>query len=203
VEDKIRSYGKIFRKALAEAGVEDLDTRVSSYERRLGGMYASEAFKGFNIYPSTNVTHVYAVIAMCLELKELGFEDPRIIEIVNAGFKARKNFFKRLIRTIDLLPNAYKIAHKWNISDHEKRVEDGSLSYDYFNVTEGKIEYCISRCIYVQMFEHYGIRNLCKIFCMTDTMSYENLTRHVVFIRHSDLSDGPCCHDEVIDKRTR
>lgn len=26
------------------------------------------------------------------------------------------------------------------------------------------------------------------------------LTRHVEFIRHSDLSDGPACHDEVIRK---
>ena len=30
--------------------------------------------------------------------------------------------------------------------------------------------------------------------------AYSNLTRHVKFIRHSDLSDGECCHDEVIDK---
>lgn len=133
----------------------------------------------------------------------MDLRDPRIIEIVNAGFSARRNFYKRLIRAIDLLPNAYRIAHKWNISDHEKRVEDGSLTYDYFNVAEDKIEYCISRCIYVQMFEHYGIRPLCKIFCMTDTTAYENLPKHVVFIRHSDLSDGPCCHDEVMDKRRR
>ena len=27
------------------------------------------------------------------------------------------------------------------------------------------------------------------------------LTRHVRFIRHSDLSDGDSCHDEVIRKR--
>ncbi len=203
MEKTIRSYGKIYRKALSESGIEDIDKKVSSYERRLEEMYASEDFKGFNVYPSTNVTHVYAVIAMCLELKELGFEEPRIIEIINTGFSARRNFYKRLIRAIDLLPNAYRIAHKWNISDHEKRVEDGSLKYDYFNVAEDKIEYCISRCIYVQMFEHYGIRSLCKIFCMTDTTAYENLPKHVVFIRHSDLSDGPCCHDEVMDKRRR
>ncbi len=76
-----------------------------------------------------------------------------------------------------------------------------SLTYDYFNVSEGKIEYCISKCVYIEMFEQYDIRSLCKIFCMTDTASYENLPKHVRFIRHSDLSDGSCCHDEVIDKR--
>ena len=100
----------------------------------------------------------------------------------------------------DALPNCYQIAKKWNISDHDKRVRDGSLIYDYFNVSDGKIEYCISKCMYVEMFKAFGIRSLCKISCMTDTTSYENLPKHVRFIRHSDLSDGDRCHDEVIDK---
>ena len=52
--------------------------------------------------------------------------------------------------------------------------------------------------MYVAMFEYYGIREYCKIFCMSDTQAYANLTKHIKFVRHSDLSDGPCCHDEVI-----
>ena len=87
-----------------------------------------------------------------------------------------------------------------NIGDHEKRMTDGSITYDYFNVTRDKVEYRISKCMYVEMFETYGIRPLCKIFCNTDTRAYSGLTRHVEFIRHSDLSDGPACHDEVIRK---
>lgn len=35
-------------------------------------------------------------------------------------------------------------------------------------------------------------------FPNTDTFANANLTRHIEFIRHSDLSDGPACHDEVI-----
>ena len=65
------------------------------------------------------------------------------------------------------------------------------------------VEYRISKCMYVEMFECYGIRSLCKIFCNTDTRSYAGLTRHVRFVRHSDLSDGPCCWDEVHRKRVR
>lgn len=38
---------------------------------------------------------------------------------------------------------------------------------------------------------------------MTDTTSYDNLPKHVRFIRHLDLSDGDCCHDEMIDKRKK
>ena len=123
------------------------------------------------------------------------------IEAVNHGFVRRRNFFRRIIRAIDLLPNSFSIAKKWNIRDHDRRVRDGSITYDRFDVDKDRIEYRISGCMYVKMFEAYGIRSLCKIFCMTDTTSYENLRRHVTFIRHSDLSDGDACHDEIIRRR--
>jgi hypothetical protein len=121
--------------------------------------------------------------------------------IINKGFERRRNFFKRIIAVINMLPNSFDIARKWNISDHDKRVRDGSITYDYFHVNKNKVEYHISKCMYVEMFEYYGIRSLCKIFCMTDETAYAGLTRHVRVIRHSDLSDGDACHDEVIRKK--
>lgn len=45
--------------------------------------------------------------------------------------------------------------------------------------------------MYAEMFAFYGIRELCKIFCMTDIQAYTNL------VRHSDLSDGDCCRDDI------
>lgn len=197
----IEKYADIYRKTLGAAGLAGTERAIAAYKERLSEMYRSENFKKHSVYPSTNAVHVYAVIAMCLELKAHDLGDKQIIDAINSGFSARRNFFRRLIRAIDKLPNSYKIARKWNISDHDKRVKDGSITYDYFNVSEGKIEYSISKCVYVEMFETYGIRSLCKIFCMTDTTAYENLKRHVKFIRHSDLSDGDSCHDEIIDRR--
>lgn len=161
-------------------------------------MYASDLFKEHNIYPTMNVVHIYDVIAMCLELKKAGLSESAIIDSINRGFGSRRKFFNNLIRLIDLLPNSFEIAKKWNINDHEKRVKDGSITYDVFAVTNDKVEYIISKCMYVEIFESYGIRSLCRIFCMTDETAYGGLTRHVEFIRHSDLSNGDCCHDEVI-----
>ncbi|MBQ9686164.1 MAG: L-2-amino-thiazoline-4-carboxylic acid hydrolase [Oscillospiraceae bacterium] len=202
VTDKtIENYTKIYRKALTDRHFSEIETEIDAYRKRLAEMYASEDFKKFCNYPSTNTVHVYAVIAMCLGLKRYDLSDREIIDTINSGFSVRKNFFRRLLRFIDRLPIAYHIAEKWNISDHDKRVMDGSLTYDYFNVTDGKIEYCISKCVYIEMFELYGIRSLCKIFCMTDTSSYENLPKHVEFIRYSDLSDGSCCHDVILAKQ--
>lgn len=148
-----------------------------------------------------DVAKVYAVIAMCLELKEYGLSDNEIIDFVNFSFWKLKKIFAVFEKMIDMLPNSYQIAKKWNVSDHANRVKDGSIIYDMFEVSDGKIEYSISKCMYIEMFQYYGIRRLCKIFCMTDEYAYANIPRHVKFIRHSDLSDGDCCHDEVIDRR--
>ena len=197
----VKKYGKIYRKILSKGKYPDPDRKQAAYEKRLADMYASENFARHNVYPTTNTKHIYAVIAMCLELKKFGLSDPEIIDEVNSGFSGRRNFYKYLIRCIDLLPNSYHIAEKWNISDHEKRIVDGSIHYDQFDVSEGRIEYNISKCVYVEMFETYGIRPLCKIFCMTDTTAYSSLEKHVEFIRYSDLSDGDCCHDVIMDKR--
>ena len=197
----VKKYGKIYRRILVIGNYPDPDVKQKAYEKRLTELYASEKYKEHNIYPSTNTEYVYAIIAMCLELKGLGLSDKEIIDIINRGLSLRRNFFKNLIRCIDLLPNSYKIAEKWNISDHAKRVQDGSIYYDKFEVSDGKIEYSISKCMYVEMFETYGIRPLCIIFCMTDTTAYSNLEKHVKFIRYSDLSDGDSCHDIIMDKR--
>ena len=201
ISKTVKKYGKIFRKILVIGNYPDQDAKQEAYEKRLAEMYASEKYAEHNIYPSTNTEYIYAIIAMCLELKRFGLSDKETIDAINRGFNGRRNFFKYLIRCIDLLPGSYRIVKKWNIADHDKRVKDGSIFYDRFDVSDGKIEYSISKCMYVEMFETYGIRPLCKIFCMTDTTAYSNLTKHVEFIRYSDLSDGDCCHDIIMDKK--
>ena len=185
---------------LKEVKLSDIEMRVKLYEQRLSKMYASDIFLKHNIYPTINTVKIYTVIDMCLELKKDNYSDKEIIDFVNGVFEKKRKFFRTIIQVINILPNSYQIAKKWNISDHDKRVKDGSVTYDYFNVSEGKIEYRISKCMYIEMFDYYGIRGLCKIFCLTDENAYANLPKHVKFIRHSDLSDGECCHDEVIER---
>lgn len=201
IKKSIKRYKRVFKVVLNHLNCDGIDEKLKQYSDRLAHMYSSDKFKEHNIYPSTDTEHIYAVIAMCQELKKLGLSDSDIIGAVNQGFNKRRTFFKRLIRCIDLLPNSFEIAKKWNISDHEKRIKDGSITYDYFKVDKDKVEYSISKCMYAEMFECYGIRTLCRIFCMTDETAYSGLTRHVNFIRYSDLSTGSSCHDEVIRKK--
>ena len=198
MEKEVLNYTKLYRKALEESGAADAEGRAQAYARRLAGMYASPVYARHAVYPTVNSKMVYAVIAMCLDCKEHGQSKDETIDFVNVVFQKRKKFFCALEKAVDFMPFAWNIAKKWNLSDHDSRVRDGSIQFDFFNVEDGKISYRIIGCAYVEMFRYYGIREYCKIFCNTDTQAYANLTRHVEFVRHSDLSDGDACHDEII-----
>lgn len=198
MEKYIKSYTKLFCDALSENRIPDAEDSARAYARRLKEMYSSEDFRSFNIYPTIDTYKVFAVIAMCLELSEYSFSDEKIIDFINKVFRRLKRLFGALEKIIDSLPCCYAVAKRWNLSDHANRVKDGSITYDTFTVEDDRIEYRISKCMYVEMFTHYGIRRLCKVFCISDEQAYSNLTRHIKFIRHSDLSDGGSCHDEII-----
>lgn len=193
----IEKYAKLYRSALWEQGIQAVEEKTAQYRKRLSEMYASQKYREHNVYPTMDVQKIYAVIAMCLELRSFSLSMQEIMAFSDGMFKKRKQVFARIIRLIDRLPNSWRIARKWNISDHAKRVRDHSITYEVFDAAEDRIEYRISHCMYVEMFTYYGIRELCKIFCNTDTQAYAGLTRHVCFVRHSDLSDGDCCWDEV------
>ena len=197
---EINKYVRLYRKALKKQKDADATAKAEKYRKRLAEMVSSEIYSRHNVYPTMNVNLIYAVVAMCLELKEQGLSDCEIMNFSDIVFNARKQAFAALEKLVDILPNSYRIAEKWNISDHDKRLRDGSLTFDYFEVKDGKIEYRISKCMYAEIFDYYGIRSLCRIFCKTDENAYANLTRHVSFIRHSVLADGDCCHDEIIRK---
>ncbi len=112
ISKAVMKYGKIYRKILVIGNHPDSDEKQEAYEKRLAEMYASPKYAEHNIYPTTNAEYIYAIIAMCLELREFGLSDKEIIDAVNRGFSSRRNFFKRLIKCIDLLPNSYQIAKK-------------------------------------------------------------------------------------------
>ena len=196
----VKKYSRIFKAELIARHFENPEKKTRAYIKRLRKMYGSEIFREHNVYPTMNVPMIYAVIAMCLELKKYSLSDSEIIKFTNTAFRRRKKAFKAFASFVDMFPFCYRIAEKWNISDHKKRIGDGSITYDKFEVSDGKIEYDISKCMYVEMFRYYGIRSLCKIFCTTDVFAYSALRKHIKFVRHSDLSTGNSCHDEIFDR---
>ena len=193
----VRKYARMYRGAIRRRGLPDVAEKTRAYEQKLTELYASEMFRKHNIYPSVQVPKVYAVVAMCLLLRSYGLRDEEIFDTVNDAFRVLRTLLYTLEQVIDLFPIAWTVAKKWNLADHDSRIKDSSIKFDYFDVTDDRVSYRISACKYVEIFEYYGIRGLCEIFCMTDTAAYAHLTRHVRFVRHSDLASGECCHDEV------
>ena len=198
MDKTVKKYVNMYRAALRRHGIEDVEGKTQAYAEELAEMLASDAYRQHDIYPSIPTAKVYAVIAMCLMLKSYGFGKEETFDIVNDAFRNLKALFACLEKIVDSLPCAWVVAKKWNIADYKSRLKDGSITFDYFTIEDGKISYSINKCMYVEMFEYYGVREYCKIFCMTDTQAYANLTKHVKFVRHSDLSDGGSCHDEVL-----
>ena len=122
IDKAIKKYTDIYEYGLKMQHCPDLNIITRSYAKRLRKMYASQKFREHNIYPTMSVETIYAVIAICLELKEQGLSDKEIIAFNNRAFNKRRRFFDILTKCIGVLPNCYSIARKWNISDHAKRV---------------------------------------------------------------------------------
>ena len=90
MDKQIRKYSKLYHEALKKTGFSDIDEMSSAYENRLRDMYDSPAYKAHNIYPTIAVELVYAVIAMCLELKGKGLSDREIMDFSDVVFLKRK-----------------------------------------------------------------------------------------------------------------
>lgn len=200
LELKVRRYTSLFREAVRKSDIPWPDKMTEKYTARLTDMYNSDKFREHNVYPTTDVAKVYAVIAMCLEFREYGLDDDKIIELVNYAFRNVRMIAGYIAGAVDKTPCCYDLVRIWNVNDHAKRLKDHSITYDSFKCSRDKVEYCISKCVYVEMFNYYGIKELCRIFCMTDEHAYANLKNHVTFVRHSDLATGDVCFDEIMRK---
>ncbi len=92
----VKKYTALYRSALLCAGMHDAAQKTRNYVARLTEMYASDAYWQHDRYPTMRVSMIYAVIAMCLGLKDAGLQKEAIIGFVNDAFRKRKQAFIRL-----------------------------------------------------------------------------------------------------------
>lgn len=110
LDRKVKSFSKYYRNILLNEGINDVVPKMNSYESRLREMYSSAQFAAHSVYPSMNVPFVYAVIAMCLELKDAGYTDDRMIPAVEKGMASRWNAFVGILKFIDRFPFTFPIV---------------------------------------------------------------------------------------------
>ena len=89
----VKKYTALYRSALLRAGMHDAAQKAQNYAARLTEMYASDAYRQHDRYPTMRVSMIYAVIAMCLGLKDAGLQKEAIIGFVNDAFRKRKQAF--------------------------------------------------------------------------------------------------------------
>ena len=92
-EKALKSYTKLFGKTLARSQVADAAKITRAFKTRLANMYASEDFRRHSAYPSIDTAKVYAVIALGLELREHGYSDREIIDLVNCALSTSSASF--------------------------------------------------------------------------------------------------------------
>ena len=103
---EINKYARLYRKALKKQKDADAAAKTEKYKKRLAVMVSSEIYRRHNVFPSMNIDLIYAVVAMCLELKEQGLSDREIMDFSDVVFKARRQMFAALEKLVDLLPNS-------------------------------------------------------------------------------------------------
>ena len=204
VNEKLaKKYSKMFFRTMKEIGREDAAELYKAFHNRYLDHLSSPEFADFSRYKTISLEKVYCAIThaqICLELGYSLEEAQRLWEEVLC--RNFKKFFNGSMAFLDALPNGYNIVAGWLYKDAKERIAENCLTYELLTYTDQKLEYKITRCAYVEIFEHYGIRQFCKVFCNND-LCMSVMHRHASFIRHSDLVDGPCCHDEVINLNKR
>ena len=193
-------YALRFSKAMKTLGRGDHKKLGAAFLRRYSAYLDSEEYKTFrDKYPSIGADKVYIGITFAEIMTKIGYtldEALRVWEDVFMADKKRK--INRLIRLIDTLGLGYKVASNWLDKDKQARDNDGSILYEYYRFGARELEYKIHTCAYVDLFERHGIRKFCKAFCNNDLCMCA-LRKSARFIRYSDLANGDCCHDKLVN----
>ena len=197
-EKYAKKYARMFANAMKEIGRNDSDVLHDAFRTRYLTHLNSPEFAEYSRYKTIALQKVYCAITHAQICLELGYtlEEAQWIweKVLSRKFK---KLFNRCMALIDALPNGYKIVAGWLYKDAKARIAENCLTFELLDYSDKKLEYKITRCAYVEIFEHYGIRNFAKVFCNSD-LCMEVMHRHAKFVRYSDLVDGPCCHDAVI-----
>lgn len=201
-EKLARKYTKLFCSSMKKAG-RYTPSLYEEYKNLYLDLTDSAEYKEFSKYKTMGINKVYAAIThtkLCQD-KGISLDEARNIWEKYTAKNIRR-IFRTVCKVIDILPNGYKIVSGWLYDDAQKRINENCLTYEFLDYTDKKLQYKITRCAYIELFEKYGIKKFCKVFCNND-LCMQVMHRKAKFIRHSDLTDGNCCYDEIINLKEK
>ena len=200
MKDPAKKYARMIAKAMKKAGRSDYCELESAFYRRFRAHQQSEIYREYLAkYPSIGVEKVYIGITFAQVLMQRGCSLDEALELWETRMIAgKRRVLERFIRLIDRLGMGYDTVGKWLDKDKQARDRDGLILYSQYHYNSRELEYKIHTCMYVELFEHYGIRRFCKAFCNNDLCMCV-LQKSAKFIRYSDRVDGDYCHDKLIN----
>lgn len=201
MEKKVKwmnQYSKLFAKAMKKIGREDYKKLEHMYRNRYMNHLCSKEFEEYLKYTSMTLELIYAAITFAQICLEIGLTLEEAQEIWEEHIaKSKRNMLRMVIVIVDSMSRGYEKVVDFLKNDANIHMKDESLTYELLESDGKKLEYKITRCAYAEIFEAYGIRRFCKVFCNND-LCLCAMQKKAKFIRHSDLIDGDCCHDELI-----
>ena len=200
MEKKIKwmtQYSKLFAKAMKEIGRSDYKKLESMFRNRYMDQVCSDEYEEYSKkYGSIELERVYAAIIHALICLEIGIsltEAQRIWEeMIEQDEKKKAAFWCGLV---DKMGNGYKLVANHLEKEARKHKNDESMTFEILKVSEEKAEFKVTRCAYMEIFDHYGIREFCKVFC-NNMHSLDVMQKKGKLEIHSNLLESEYCHIE-------
>jgi len=190
-----KKYAKMYSKVMSKYyGKDKKEYYQLFYDKYNNFMNSEDYVKFLEKYKNKMfLEKIYVAITTYFVSTELNYSFDEAKEIY---YKMARPIWKRLskiVNFIDYLPCGFHIISRTLYKMNN--LYGDSIKYSLLKLEKDKYEYVITKCPYIEIFEHYGIRKYCKVMCDSDLGVMGGVHRHVQYTRFSDMSEGETCHD--------
>ena len=197
MEKKVKwmtQYSKLFVKAMKKIGRRDYKKLENMFRNRYMDHLCSEEFKEYTEHGSVIWEKVYAAITHAQICLEMGITLEEAIRIWEEYIVVDEKKFKcTMYSLLDCLKNGYKLVANYLEKEARKHKADQSMTFEVLKRDDDKLELKINRCIYLEFFEKYDMKELCKVFC-NEIHCVEKMEKSSEWIQDAHLFEHECCH---------
>lgn len=203
MEKKVKwmtQYSKLFAKAMKKYGRKDYKKLENLFRNRYMDHLCSEEFEAYKKYGMISIEKIYAAIThaqICLEIGLTLEESQRIWEAFID--ENERKIHVLFCSFFDCWKNGYRKIANHLENEARKYKADGSMVFDILERNEEKLEFKVSKCVYVEIFEAYGIKSFCKVFCKR-LQSLECMKKTADLRIYSNMIEDNCCHVELLKR---
>lgn len=135
-------------------------------------------------------THLFPLIAYYLTLQEFNFSKKESYKLSYKEIEKLGTIKKKRNKTLVKIPFIYymiKFIAKRYI--HNKWPTEG-WKIEWLKQDNEEIHFKFHDCVYFNLTEKYGCPELCKLFCIEDTISFSGYSPKIIFERKKTIGQG-------------